>query len=577
MPGRSRRAAWPRSSAAARPCCATPVWRGADCGRRRWRRAGAAATLSIGVLAVLLAAGLASALLLRPVSTRHGETLRRVAVVDASGRAGFRLSFLEAERVGEHIEGRARHALVNLQPTVLRAEGADLQTMIEVVDGGYFELIGAPIILGRALVSADDRPSAPPVVVIGEAMWRRRFGANPTVIGRTVSLNRAAFTVVGITAAAGSASALGAGVDAWTPLAHADAVLNPGWRTDPQARWFSLFALPSTSAADLDAGLALAARELAARQPEAWRDRRLRSEPGTVLTGGQRSAVASVVWILGGLAALILAAGAANVGGGADRPGLGLGAADRDPSGARRRPRGDRPAAGDRGSAVGLRRRRPGVAGLRVGAPASRRGRAPADPVAASRAAARRLVRADRAARRGRDRRGAGDWPGVLGDARRCRGRRRRRRAARRGRRHGVADAAPAGLGASRRVVDPGGRRGAVLAQPRVARDGGSRLPAARPGRPRLRPGTSRQRRGGGDAGPRGARSRGHAPGRCGRGHVEPRAGRSVAPGRGGAARSLGRGGGRDDAVAGHRGLLRDRRRPVARRTDVHARRVRAR
>ena len=130
---------------------------------------------------------------------------------------------------------------------MLRAEGADLQTMIEVVDGGYFDLIGGPMVLGRALVSADDRAAAPPAVVISEGLWRRRFGADPAVLGRTVSFNRASFTIIGVTAASASASALGAGVDAWTPLAHADAVLNPGWRTDPEARWFALFALPSAA------------------------------------------------------------------------------------------------------------------------------------------------------------------------------------------------------------------------------------------------------------------------------------------------------------------------------------------
>ncbi len=208
---------------------------------------GAAATLAIGVLAVLLATGLARAVLWRPVSTLHGEALRRIAVVEEGGRTGFRLSFLEVERIREHIDGRARHAAANLQPAVLRAEGADQQTMIEVVDGGYFPLIGGPMVLGRALVSADDRAAAPPAVVISEGLWRRRFGADPAVLGRTVSFNRASFTIIGVTAASASASALGAGVDAWTALAHADAVLSPGWRTDPEARWFALFALPSAA------------------------------------------------------------------------------------------------------------------------------------------------------------------------------------------------------------------------------------------------------------------------------------------------------------------------------------------
>ncbi len=76
-----------------------------------------------------------------------------------------------------------------------------------------------------------------------------------------------------------------------------------------------MFALPATSVAELDAGLARAAGQLARRQPEAWRDRSLRSAPGTILAGGQRDGASSVVSILGGLALLILAAAAANVSG----------------------------------------------------------------------------------------------------------------------------------------------------------------------------------------------------------------------------------------------------------------------
>jgi predicted permease len=275
----------------------------------------AMATLAVGLVAVLLAIGLGHVLLLRPVSDRHGDALRRVAVVDRAGRLGLRLSHLEVEQVREQIQGSARSAAVNLQPAVLRVDGGDVQTMVEVVDGGYFDLIGAPLLLGRGLGSIDDRAAAPPVTVIGEALWRRRFGASPAVIGRIVAINRAAFTIVGVTAASSAASALGAGVDAWTPLAHGDAVLNPGWRADPSARWFSVFALPVTSVAELDAGLARAAGHLAQGDPETWRERTLRSAPGTILTGGQRDAATSLVSILGGLALLILAAAAANVSG----------------------------------------------------------------------------------------------------------------------------------------------------------------------------------------------------------------------------------------------------------------------
>ncbi|MGE0363580.1 MAG: ABC transporter permease [Vicinamibacterales bacterium] len=275
----------------------------------------AVVTLAIGLSGLLVAAGLDRAMLRRPLSTTHGEALRRVAVVDAAGGVGFRLAFVEVERIREHLAGRADHAVANLQPALVRVSGGDVQTMIEVVDGRFFELTAPPIALGRGLVAADDRPAAPPVVVIGEALWRRRFAADPHVLGRTVTINRAPFTVVGVSTMLGAASAFGAGVDAWTTLAHGDAVLNPGWRVDREARWFSVFALPVRSVAAVDAGLALAARDLAARDPDRWRDRRLHSLPGTLLTGGQRAGAQAFLAVLVGLATLILAAGAANLGG----------------------------------------------------------------------------------------------------------------------------------------------------------------------------------------------------------------------------------------------------------------------
>lgn len=276
---------------------------------------GAAATLGAGVLAVLVTVGLSDALLFRHVSARHGEVVRRVAIVDSGGRPGYGLSYVELEQVRAHVVPGAPVSTANLQPVVLRANGTDLQTMAEVVDGGFFDLIGAPIVLGRGLVSADDRESAPPAVVLGETLWRRHYGADPAVVGSAVAVNGAPFTVVGVAALGGSASALGAGVDAWTPLAHGDSVLSAGWRTDVDARWFSVFVLPRGDVAEVDARLSLASRELARRQPEAWRTRVLRTEPGTVLTGGQRRSVTSLAWTLGALAVLILAAGIANVSG----------------------------------------------------------------------------------------------------------------------------------------------------------------------------------------------------------------------------------------------------------------------
>lgn len=275
----------------------------------------ASATLGVGFVAVLVAGSLTDVLVLRNVSAVHQDALRRVVAVDASGRAAYRLAFIEVEEIRRHISGAAEVAVVNLQPAMVRARGLARETMVEVVDGGYSSLVSGATLVGRPLAVADDRAGARPVVVISEGWWRRQFASDPDVLGESIDLNGTAFTVVGVARGSSSASAFGAGVDAWTSIAHADAVLSAGWRTDAEARWFSVFALPRQSLAELDVGLTLAARSLSQRSPETWRGRRLQTDEGRALVGRQRRLAATLVAILGGLAILVLVVGAANVAG----------------------------------------------------------------------------------------------------------------------------------------------------------------------------------------------------------------------------------------------------------------------
>ena len=64
--------------------------------------------------------------------------------------------------------------------------------------GNLFALLGMPPLLGRTLVEADSATDAPNVAVLSEGYWRRRFGADPGVLGRTVRFNGQPTTVVGV-------------------------------------------------------------------------------------------------------------------------------------------------------------------------------------------------------------------------------------------------------------------------------------------------------------------------------------------------------------------------------------------
>ena len=64
------------------------------------------------------------------------------------------------------------------------------------VSANLFDLLGVPALLGRTFVPEDDRPGAH-VVFLGDSLWKRRFGSNPSVIGRAVTLNGKA-SVIGV-------------------------------------------------------------------------------------------------------------------------------------------------------------------------------------------------------------------------------------------------------------------------------------------------------------------------------------------------------------------------------------------
>src|SRR5262245_45906707 len=69
----------------------------------------------------------------------------------------------------------------------------------QLVSGGYHAGLGVTAFLGRTLTTEDDKAGAAATVVIRHRYWQRRFGGDTSVIGKAVSLNGAAFTIVGVT------------------------------------------------------------------------------------------------------------------------------------------------------------------------------------------------------------------------------------------------------------------------------------------------------------------------------------------------------------------------------------------
>jgi predicted permease len=90
------------------------------------------------------------------------------------------------------------------------------------VSANLFDLLGVPALLGRTFVPDDDRPGAH-VVLLSYSLWQRRFGSDPSIIGRAVTLNGESYTVIGVIPRGVDLPGYGNWHDQlWVPIAFTD-------------------------------------------------------------------------------------------------------------------------------------------------------------------------------------------------------------------------------------------------------------------------------------------------------------------------------------------------------------------
>jgi putative ABC transport system permease protein len=86
------------------------------------------------------------------------------------------------------------------------------------VNADFFKLFGASTIHGRTFTADEDRPNGGRVLVLSHGFWQRRFGGDPGIVGRRISLDDAESVVVGILAPSFDTAIFNASPDVWVPL-----------------------------------------------------------------------------------------------------------------------------------------------------------------------------------------------------------------------------------------------------------------------------------------------------------------------------------------------------------------------
>jgi predicted permease len=98
----------------------------------------------------------------------------------------------------------------------------------ELVSGTFFDTLGVQPAVGRTFTPDDDRADSSPAAVISYGYWDRRFGRDPAIVGKTITLNSVPFTVVGVCPPEFFGVQPGRAVEVWVPL-HQQPRVEPRW------------------------------------------------------------------------------------------------------------------------------------------------------------------------------------------------------------------------------------------------------------------------------------------------------------------------------------------------------------
>jgi len=126
----------------------------------------------------------------------RGRSISDEPVVDLFSYPRYRILRDQSRTLGDLAAVASNDARVYLRQ---RDEQSPISARARLVSGEYFAMLGVQPSLGRLLSPDDARtPGGHPVVVLDHVFWQQRFGADPAVVGRSITLGEYAYTVVGV-------------------------------------------------------------------------------------------------------------------------------------------------------------------------------------------------------------------------------------------------------------------------------------------------------------------------------------------------------------------------------------------
>ncbi len=185
----------------------------------------AALTLALGIGANTTIFTLVNAILLRaPAAVAAPDRLVSLYTSDYSGPPYGASSIPDYEDFAKQTDVFDGVMIFMPRSVSVGAEDAMERAGLELVSDNYFRVMGVRPAYGRFFLPEEGRPGAAPVVVIGDALFRRRFNADPSVVGTSIPLNARPYTIIGVAPPGFLGAMRPVMQDLWVPLHSGAAV-----------------------------------------------------------------------------------------------------------------------------------------------------------------------------------------------------------------------------------------------------------------------------------------------------------------------------------------------------------------
>jgi len=187
-------------------------------------------SLALGIGANTTIFTLVNTVLLHPIPVKDPQTIVSLFTTDEKNKNNqfnlFGVSNPNFRDYRDQNQTFAEMAAYGGLAVNLSGGGEPEQLNGNIVSGNFFSMLGVQPALGRGFLPEEDKvDGAHPVTVLGDRLWKRRFASDPAIVGKTLTLNGHAFTVIGVAPPGFQGINTLGGPDLWVPLAmHAQVV-----------------------------------------------------------------------------------------------------------------------------------------------------------------------------------------------------------------------------------------------------------------------------------------------------------------------------------------------------------------